>query len=188
MDSFYLVKQQNSSFMSNPKNTICNETTFQLFFKTNASLLRNYLYYKYGNATDVDDVVQEAFIKLWNNCEKTTSKTAKSYLFRIATNLSISILRHHTVKLKYNKEVKYINNNSTPESPEFILEEKEFLVKLQNAISSLPDRQREVFLLNRIEKKTYKEIAELSEVSVKAIEKLMSKALLKLRYQIKNIP
>ena len=62
------------------------------------------------------------------------------------------------------------------------------MLKLQNAISGLTDRQREVFLLNRIEKKTYKEIAEISGVSVKAIEKLMSKALIKLRTQIKNIP
>jgi len=62
------------------------------------------------------------------------------------------------------------------------------MVKLENAISSLPERQREVFLLNRIEKKTYKEIAELSGVSVKAIEKLIHKALLKLRTEIENIP
>jgi RNA polymerase sigma-70 factor (ECF subfamily) len=62
------------------------------------------------------------------------------------------------------------------------------MTKLENAISSLPERQREVFLLNRIEKKTFREIAELSNVSVKAIEKLMHKALIKLRTQINNIP
>ena len=62
------------------------------------------------------------------------------------------------------------------------------MIKLEKAISSLPERQREVFLLNRIEKKTYREIAELSGVSVKAIEKLMHKALLKLRVEIENIP
>ncbi len=174
--------------MSEAKKNICKESTFQLLFKKNAVLLRNYLYYRYGNATDVDDVVQEAFIKLWDNCHKTTPETAKSYVFRIAINLSTSMLRHNTVKLKYQKEVKYLNNNSTPESPEFIMEEKEFRVKLEHAISSLSERQREVFLLNRIEKKTYREIAELSNVSVKAIEKLMSKALLKLRDQIKNMP
>ena len=174
--------------MADEKSNICKEATFQAFFKNTAPLLRNFLYYKYGNLNDVDDVVQDSFIKLWDNCKKTTPETAKSYLFRIAINLSTSLLRHNSVKLRHQKEVKYLNNNSTPESPEFILEEKEFMVKLQQAISGLTDRQREVFLLNRIEKKTYKEIAELSGVSVKAIEKLMSKALVKLRTQIKNIP
>jgi len=59
--------------------------------------------------------------------------------------------------------------------------------KLKSAIAELPDRQREVFLLSRIDKKTYKEIAELSGVSVKAIEKLMHKALVVLRKKIGNV-
>jgi len=52
---------------------------------------------------------------------------------------------------------------------------------LEEAINSLPEGQREVFLLNRIEKHTYKQIAEMLDVSVKAIEKRMHKALLKLK-------
>ncbi len=170
------------------KDEICQEKIFQNFFNTHAKLLRNFLYFKYGGLTDVDDIVQDSFIKLWNNCTKVTAKTAKSYLYRIAINDSKSLLRHEKVKLKHQKEVKNIDRSSTNQSPEFILEEKEFKLKLENAISSLPDRQREVFLLNRIEKKTFREIAELSNVSVKAIEKLMQKALLKLRLEIENIP
>lgn len=177
--------------MTNPNEenkNICQEKSFQAFFNSNATLLRNFLYYKYGGLNEIDDIVQDAFIKLWHNCSKVTKVTAKSYLFKIAINQSTSLLRHNTVKLKHQKEVKHINRSITNQSPEFILEEKEFQIKLENAISALPDRQREVFLLNRIEKKTYREIAELSNVSVKAIEKLMHKALLKLRHDIKNIP
>jgi len=176
------------SDIQNDEVGICKEKSFQVFFNTHATLLRNFLYYKFGGLDDVDDIVQDSFIKLWNNCTKVTTDTAKSYLFKIAINQSTSLLRHKAVKLKHQKEVKQINHNSTNESPEYILEEKEFMVKLENAISSLPERQREVFLLNRIEKKTYREIAELSGVSVKAIEKLMHKALLKLRVEIENIP
>ena len=66
------------------------------------------------------------------------------------------------------------------------MEEKEFMDKLQNAISDLTDGQREVFLLNRIDKKTYKEIAEMLEISVKAVEKRMHGALVKLRGKIGN--
>lgn len=176
------------SLINKENDTICQEKSFQAFFNTHASLLRNFLYYKFGGLNEVDDIVQDAFIKLWNNCSKVTPSTAKSYLFKIAINQSTSLLRHNTVKLKHQKEVKQINNNISNQSPEFLLEEKEFRVKLENAISALPERQREVFLLNRIEKKTYREIAELSGVSVKAIEKLMHKALLKLRANIKNIP
>jgi len=177
--------------MSNSENEdigLCKEKKFHFFFNTNATLLRNFLFYKFGGLQDIDDIVQDSFIKLWDNCAKVTTETAKSYLFRIAINQSNSLLRHETVKLKHQKEIKHINNNTTNESPEYLLEEKEFMIKLEKAISSLPDRQREVFLLNRIEKKTYREIAELSSVSVKAIEKLMHKALLKLRTEIENLP
>ena len=167
---------------------ICKEKSFQVFFNSHAKLLRNFLYYKYGGLKEVDDIVQDSFVKLWNNCTKVTKKTAKSYLYRIAINESNSRLRHEKVKLKHQNEVKNINRSYTNQSPEFILEEKEFKKKLENAISSLPNRQREVFLLNRIDKKTFREIAELSNVSVKAIEKLMHKALLKLRSKIENIP
>ena len=168
-------------------NGICKEDRFQVFFKKNVTLLRNFLYYKFGNLEEVDDVVQEAFIKLWDNCSKVTDASAKSYLFRIAINLSTSILRHKQVKLRHQAEVLSVKKDQTNESPEFLLLEKEFMQKLENAISSLPERQREVYLLNRIEQKTYREIAELSGVSVKAIEKLMHKALIKLRKEIENI-
>lgn len=166
---------------------ICKESDFKAFFKSHAGLLRNFLYYKYGSLDDIEDIVQDAFIKLWDNCSKVTSASAKSYLFRIAINMSTSILRHNSVKLKYKNDVVSINQDRTNESPEFVLMEKEFKEKLERAISSLPDRQREVYLLNRIEQKTYREIAEMSGVSVKAIEKLMHKALIKLRKEIENI-
>jgi RNA polymerase sigma factor (sigma-70 family) len=67
------------------------------------------------------------------------------------------------------------------------LEEQEFKQQLEKAISDLPEGQREVFLLNRIDKKTYREIAEMLGVSVKAIEKRMHKALKALRVLTKRI-
>ena len=61
------------------------------------------------------------------------------------------------------------------------------MYKLESAINTLSPGEREVFLMNRIEKKTYKEMAEHLGVSQKAIEKRMHKALVKLRKTIKNI-
>ena len=105
----------------------------------------------------------------------------------MATNLGISIARHQKVKFKYQNYITSRKNDITHESPEFVMLEKEYMEKLKSAIADLPDRQREVFLLSRIDKKTYREIAELSNVSIKAIEKLMHKALLSLRNKVGNI-
>jgi len=169
------------------KKTICEEATFQHFFMEHSLGLRNFLIAKFGNSDDAEDLVQDAFIKLWNNCGKVEFNKAKSYLFTVAVNLGISIKRHEQVKFRNHDIIASYTKGHTNETPQFEMESKEFMEKFQKSIASLPDRQREVFLLSRIEKKTYKEIAELSGVSVKAIEKLMGKALKKMRIEIGEV-
>ena len=61
------------------------------------------------------------------------------------------------------------------------------MTRLQQAIESLTEEQRTAFLLNRIEGKRHKEIAEMLGISVKAVEKRLYKALEKLRNQVGKI-
>ncbi len=164
---------------------LCQQSQFDTFYRNNVRGLRNYILYRFGDEEAADDVVQESFVKLWKNCAKVTLEGAKSYLYKIAINLSTSLKRHEAVKLKYQERAVIMDKDN--ESPEYLILEKEFMDKLTKVIGSLPDRQREVYLMNRIEKMSYKEIAEATNVSVKAIEKLMHKALLKLRKEIGNI-
>ncbi len=167
------------------KDPLCDEKQFDAFYEAHVKTLRNFIYYKFGDADHADDVTQESFIRLWKNCAKVTFETAKSFLYKVAINLNTSIKRSDKVRLKYTERA--VRSESDHESPEFVILEKEFMDRLSSAISRLPDKQREVFMMNRVEKKTYKEIAELSGVSVKAIEKSMHKALLKLRKEFGNI-
>jgi len=147
-------------------------------------LLNNYIFYKCGNAELASDIVQDAFLKFWKNCKKIIPSKAKSFLYTIATNLFLNEYSKSNVVLHFKSTVK---KDYTNESPEFLLEEKEFSQKLQNAISSLTDAQREAFLMNRIDGKKYREIAEILEISVKAVEKRIHNALVNLRKEIKNI-
>ena len=163
---------------------VCEPDVFDNIYVTNANNLRNFLYYKYGDLKAAEDVVQESFIKLWVNCTKVAIEKAKSFLFTVANNLFIDIKRHEKIVLNYKKQG---NSSVNKETPEFIMQEKEFMDKLQHTIGSLPDKQREVFLLNRIDKKTYKEIAEMLDLSVKAVEKRMQKALIIVRKEIGKI-
>ena len=165
--------------------SLCNERQFDAFYEQHAKSLRNFIYYKFGDADVADDVTQESFIRLWNNCAKVTMETARAFLFKVAHNLNTSVKRSEKVHLKYQE--KAVKLDRDVESPEFVILEKEFMDKLTSAIARLPDKQREVFIMNRVEKMTYKEIAALSGVSVKAIEKLMHKALLKLRGEFADI-
>ncbi len=166
--------------------TICEEKMFKHFFMEQSTGLRNFLIAKFGDPAEAEDLVQDAFIKLWNNCEKVALGKAKSYVFTVAVNLGISLRRHDQVKFKHHGIIASYTKGYTNETPEFEMESNEFMEKFKSSIASLPERQREVFLLSRIEKKTYREIAELSGVSVKAIEKLMGKALKKMKDQLGN--
>lgn len=162
----------------------CNEKKFSKFFLDNSTLLRNYMYYKCGDKEFANDIVQDAFLKFWDNCKKVIPGKAKSFLFTIANNLFLNEYAKSKVALTFKSipQKKY-----THETPEFLLEEKEYGAKLQKALSNLSEAQRTAFLMNRIEGKKYKEIAEILEISVKAVEKRIHNALISLRQEIENI-
>lgn len=163
---------------------VCEEFLFNSLFKKHAQDLNNFLYYKFGDRLNPKDKTQEAFIKLWENCKKVTPEKAKSYLFTIGNNLMLNEVKHQKVVLKYQQIKPNRNNNETPE---FVLEEKQYMDKLQNALAKLTDAQRVTFLMNRIEGKKHKEIAELLGISTKAVEKRIYGALKKLREDISEL-
>lgn len=158
---------------------VCQEAVYERLFRNLSPVLRNFLLYKFRDQEAAEDAVQEAFVTLWKNCKRVTEELAKAYLFKVGQNQMLKKVEKEKVHARYIG----LQSGSTEEAsgPDFDLEYQELSVKLQSAIEQLPDGQREVFLMNRIDGKTYAEIAELLEVSVKAIEKRMHKALLKLR-------
>lgn len=163
---------------------LCNDKIFNGFYLKHSRDLYNFMYYKSGDGEQASDFMQEAFIKIFENCGKIDFTKAKSYLFTTANNLFLNVIKHQKVKLAY------AQNNSredrTGEDPQFVLQEKEYKKQLQEAIANLTEAQREVFLLNRIDGKKYREIAEMLDISEKAVEKRMMGALKKLRAQLDN--
>lgn len=145
--------------------------------------LRGFLYYKTGDIDLAEDLVQEVFIKVWEKRDDIKKETLKSLLYTIANNLMINHFNHQKVVAKHQGEASR-EMKMEQVSPHFSLEEKEFEKKLNNSIKALPDGCREVFLMNRIDKLKYGEIAERLELSVKAIEKRMSKAISILKDQL----
>jgi RNA polymerase sigma factor (sigma-70 family) len=163
---------------------VCNEEQFNNLFKIHSKDLYKFLYYKYGEENNPKDLVQEAFIKLWNNCSKVPAEKARSFLFTVANNQMLNELAKKKTVIRYSQEKP---KSYTNETPEFKLEESEYLNKLQNAIENLSDQQRVAFLLNRIEGKKHQEIAEILGISRKAVEKRIYTALDILREKIGDI-
>ena len=165
--------------------SLCNELYFNEFYKAHIQPASNFAYYKSGDKNTSLDLAQEAFIKIWENCAKIEFLKAKSYLFTVINNLFLNKVKHQKVVFEYAKSSPYLDVNN--QSPDYILEEEEFKDKLQKAIANLSEKERAVFLMNRIDGKKYREIADYLELSQKAVEKRMSSALKKLRTQIKGI-
>ncbi len=163
---------------------VCQEKKFQAIFVEQAEQLRNFMYYKTGNLQQAEDLMQDAFGKLWENCAKVILEKAKSFLFTVANNLFLNQVAHQKVVLKFGNRGHSQQSNITPQ---FLLEEQELKKRLEAAISALPEGQRIVFLMNRIDKKKYREIAEELDISVKAVEKRMHKALAALRKITKKV-
>jgi len=171
--------------MNSTDKSICDKSVFNQLFETHSETLCNYLYYQCGDLYQSEDLTQEAFIKLWKNCKKVLFEKAKGFLFAVAKNAFYNEVAHKKVVLQYAKTQP--QKISDHETPEFKFEEDEYLKKLQTAIAKLPNGQREVFLLNRVDKKTYKEMSEILGISQTAVEKRMQKALQKMRLIIKDI-
>ncbi|MEM6801970.1 MAG: RNA polymerase sigma factor [Bacteroidota bacterium] len=172
------MQSQLLSMESVENQSVCKEAVFDQIFQEHAETLRNFCYYKSGNLNEAEDLVQEAYIRLWKNCAKVPYAKAKSFLYKVAQNLFLHQVEHKKVVLKF---LRRQHRKQNLESPEFLQEEKEFLKRLEEAISSLSEKQRLVFLLNRINGKSYREIADMLGISVKSVEKRMHRALLSLR-------
>lgn len=170
--------------MSESQDSLCKESVFTKVFLDYSETLFNYLFYKSGDAKLSEDLTQESFLQLWQNCAKVAHSSVKGYVFTTGRNKLYNIFEHKKVQLKF-QQLKH--KESTNESPEFILESKELKLQLEQAISDLPEKQRVVFLLSRMDRKTYKEIAEIIGISKKAVEKRMYLALDTLRKVNKGI-
>jgi RNA polymerase sigma-70 factor (ECF subfamily) len=169
--------------MNKEKNS-CNEEVFNSLYRELSPALHNFIFFKSGNRDQSLDIVQEAFIKLWNNCGKVPPAKAKSFLYTVSNNLFLNAVSHQKVVLKFRKN-KSMDLNE--QSPQYLLEEKEYGERLSEAIANLTEMQRTAFLLSRVEGKKYREIAEILGISEKAAGKRIHDALEALRTQIEKI-
>lgn len=122
------------------------------------------------NHDDADDVLQNTFIKVYRNIEgfKANSKLY-SWMYRIATNESLTFLDKKSKKL----------GKSTTEMQEYLVENLEadvyfegdaIQLKLQQALATLPDKQKLVFNMKYFQEMKYEEISEILETSVGALK------------------
>lgn len=136
------------------------------------------------DAAITKDIVQDVFIKYWQKMQEAqTHNSPIAYLKRACINQALNYLKE---KERRAQREQIYSDQSTASSrkedqPDVEYQQKETAKKIQTAIDELPLACRNTFLLSRYEQKSYKEIANLLDISVNTVEKHIGKALKTLR-------
>ena len=150
-----------------------------LYYKYYEPLYR-YIFYRTRSIELTKDLLQDVFTRLWLNRKKVNpAKSLKSYIYSITSNLVIDYYRKKSSRIKFKNESFFAQVIGSDDA----MEDK---ISLQGAVSKLNARLKDVFVLNRYEGFTYKEIADIQGISIKTVEKRMSKALKYLRDYLKE--
>ena len=134
-------------------------------------------HYLKGDIAASEDIVQDCFVKLWQQEAKRDITDKRAFLYSTVRNACIDTLR------RQHPEMTSIDPSDLEEviSDEEAVDRSEQEAKVWEIIDALPDRCREVFLMAKRDGMTYNEIAEALNISVKTVEHQISKAMKKLR-------
>lgn len=122
-----------------------------------------------------EDIVQEAFIKVWTNRKKLETDTSiRSYLLSLVQNIALNELRHRKVKMTYQDMNHEIILSLSPDEHMFFSELSD---AYETALAKLDPEVRETLFLSRYEKLKHREIAQRLNISVRTVEARISKAL-----------
>lgn len=156
---------------------------FKTLFNSHFEDVRKYILYRSGNEEMATDIAQDTFMRIWEKQLIIDPKTVKGLLLKIAGDLFISQYRREKIAFNFFNTFQPNNKSTTPEDE---LNFQELKKAYETALESMPEKQRTVFLMSRIDELKYKEIADQLELSVKAIEKRMSQALEHLKSHLKD--
>ena len=140
--------------------------------------LKGYFGKRIRDRSQVDDMVQDVFVRLSKRDDLTELERPEAYIFHIAANLVRDRARRKITHRSFTKDLSDRNENFIEEiSPERVLQGKRRVLALQNALNELPERTRVIFVLQRFEEFTYKEIGKRLNISTSSVEKHMMQAI-----------
>lgn len=155
---------------------------FRLYFLR----LAKYAYKYVRNSAIAQDLTQSVFLKIWElNGSWNPRGTIQSYLYTAVKNQCLNQLKHTKVRDEWESE-----ESSIPKRSRIRMEwehsdrESRLDRAIKQALDTMPDKRREVFLLSRDEGLTYQEIADLLGITKKTVENHMGNALQHLREEL----
>lgn len=155
---------------------------YESLVKKHLKSISHYSFRMLGNSKDTEDITQETFLRLWTHAASWRAEKAglSTWLHRIAHNLCIDYLR----KDKSGVTVEYLDEHESEEKPATVPDSEERLAALKDALGKLPERQRSAIVLNHYHGFSNREIAQIMDISVDALESILARARRGLKTQL----
>ena len=159
------------------------ESGLSALFLLHQKDLVQFLTYKVRCAETAADLTQETYLRIAHHPDADSIENMRAYLFRIANNLALDYLRSQTRQSQRDAGPVTENMICRQPEPDAVLSDHQQLEFLEQVIYDLPPKCREVFLMSRVEDKSYTEISDELAISPRTVESHMRKALDQIRKQ-----
>lgn len=141
----------------------------------------NLVYYHLQNTEEAEEVTQDVFIKVIQKCASFKHESKfDTWVYRLAVNESLDRIRYYQRQKRKVEKVSLhmlvYSPKSSQANPSELLQSQENQKILLSKIEELPERQKTALLLSKLEGKSQKEIAEIMDLSPKAVESLVQRA------------
>ena len=167
---------------------------FSQLYKDYQAMFVNFANTYVRNSSTAEDITAESIIYYWENRQGLSEVTnIPAYILTVIKHKSLNYLRHLRIEEEYSENIKNYMDweldtriTSLEACEPYELFAKEMKEIIQQTLDALPERTRQIFLMSRKEDKTYKEIAELMNISTKGVDFHVCKALKALRINLKD--
>jgi RNA polymerase sigma-70 factor (ECF subfamily) len=160
-------------------------STFDALVRAHYGRLCNFVYRFVGSRDVAEDIVQDVFVRLWQNREAFDIKDPLPYLYQSVRNRAVSHRRQTVVRERWREQAVSVAQERRPvSSAASEMEAGELADALARAVEALPERCRLVFTMSREQDLSYAEIARVLGISVKTVETHMGRALKSLRARL----
>ncbi|MDH5324145.1 MAG: sigma-70 family RNA polymerase sigma factor [Gammaproteobacteria bacterium] len=156
-----------------------NQAAFTEFTRRYLDKIVSFAFGHMGKKADAEDVAQEAFIKVWQKASSWRDMNIPPHywLYRVTYNLCIDKLRKRKPEISLESDHYQVDNFA----PEQELAQSQKMAKIQQALQTLPERQRSAIMFCAYHGFSNREAAKILETSVEALESLLARARRSLR-------
>lgn len=161
-----------------------DRNAFDSLFQKYYPILCTYCY-RFVRLEDAEEIVQDVMLWLWENRERPIIEySLKQYLFRAVFNRSMTRIAQNEVKQRADEAYHQRMLDMLQDVDVYLI--NELSKHIQKAIDELPPSYKEAFIMHRFRDLSYKEIAEILNVSPKTVDYRIQQALKILRVQLKE--